>query len=79
MPSELGEPPKRLIGWSKVRLAPGEVREVTIQVDGSSSAHPFSYWDTASGDWQIAPGDYSVFLGNSSRSLVQVGTVHLDG
>ena len=38
-----------------------------------------SYWDTNSGTWQTAPGDYPVYVGNSSApaSLTLAGIVHV--
>ncbi|MEI7745588.1 MAG: glycoside hydrolase family 3 C-terminal domain-containing protein, partial [Chloroflexota bacterium] len=75
MPASLGEPPRRLVGWKKVTLAAGAREKVTIVVDGNSSAHPLGYWDTATRSWSIAPGEYGVYVGNSSRSLSLAGTV----
>jgi beta-glucosidase len=77
MPASLDEPPRRLIGWRKVTLPPGATETVTILVDGNSSAHPFGYWDTTSRSWAIAPGDYGVLVGNSSRNLSVAGTIRL--
>jgi beta-glucosidase len=77
MPAALNEPPRRLIGWKKVTLPPGAREKVTILVDGNSSAHPFGYWDTAARSWATAPGDYGVYVGNSSRSLSLAGTIRL--
>jgi beta-glucosidase len=77
MPASTGEPPKRLIGWQKVALNPGQSQAVTIEADANDSSHPFSYWDATSGQWQMANGTYSVYLGNSSRTtdLTLVGTL----
>jgi len=75
MPASLDEPPHRLVGWQKVSLQPGGSQSVTIEVDENDSSHPLSYWDTASNSWKVAPGTYTVFLGNSSRSLTQVDTI----
>jgi len=75
MPASLGEPPRRLIGWKKVTLAPGASTAVTILVDGNSSAHPFGHWDTAARRWAVAPGEYGVYVGNSARSTSLAGTV----
>jgi hypothetical protein len=38
-----------------------------------------SYWDTGSSSWRTAPGDYTVYLGDSSASasLRVVGTLHV--
>ena len=77
MPASLNEPPKRLVGWQKVKLNPGASQSVTIEVDQNDSSHPMSYWDTTSNSWQVASGTYTVYLGNSSAtaSLVTAGTI----
>ncbi len=77
MPAAIGEPPKRLVGWKKVFLQSGETQTVTLEVDQDDSSHPLSYWDVTSGSWQVANGDYSVYLGNSSRNVTLVGTFHV--
>lgn len=75
MPPNLNEPPKRLVGWQKVKLDPGASQSVTIEVDQNDSSHPISYWDSTSGAWTVAAGTYTVYLGNSSAatSLVSAG------
>jgi beta-glucosidase len=76
LPASIGEPPKRLVGWQKVMLAPGASQPVSIEVDVTDSSHPLSYWDVNSNAWLMAPGTYTVYLGNSSASssLTTVGT-----
>jgi beta-glucosidase len=74
LPATTGEPPRRLVGWQKVLLQPGQTQNVTIEVDENDSSHPLSYWDVNSSSWLVADGDYSVYLGNSSRNLTLVGT-----
>jgi beta-glucosidase len=73
LPSSTGEA-KRLVGWQKVPLNPGQQQSVTIQVNASDSSQPLSYWDVNSHSWLIASGTYTVYLGNSSRNLATVGT-----
>ena len=77
MPASLNEPPKRLVGWQKVLLQPGASQAVTIEVDQNDSSHPMSYWDTDTSSWLVAPGTYTVYLGNSeaAASLTKVGTI----
>lgn len=79
LPASIGEPPKRLVGWSKVGLNPGDSVAVGIVIDSNDSSHPLSYWDTGSSSWLIAPGDYTVYIGNSSApsSLQIAGTFHV--
>jgi beta-glucosidase len=74
LPPGIGEPPMRLVGWSKVLLQPGAQQAVTITVDASSSSHPLSYWSTGSGAWVVAPGVYTVYVGNSSDNVKAAGT-----
>ena len=77
LPASTGEPPKRLVGWLKVSVPPGAEMAATIEVDANDSSHPLSYWDVNSNAWVIAPGVYTVYLGNSSSgaSLVAAGTL----
>lgn len=65
LPSSAGEPPKRLVGWSKVRLKPGESREVAVAVD----ARNLSIYEPAGGGWKMTPGSYTFLVGSSSRDL----------
>ncbi len=74
MPAGLGEPPHRLVKWQKVTLQPGASQSVTIEVDENDSSHPLSYWDTTSDSWLVAPGQYTVYLGNSDANVTTVGT-----
>ena len=78
-PGSTGEPPRRLVQWQKVFLQSGAQRHVTVEVDANDSGHPLSWWDVSSNGWQIAPGDYSVYVGNSSSkaSLTLAGTFHV--
>jgi len=79
LPASTNEPPKRLVGWQKVSLQPGQQQSVTIEVDENDSSHPLSYWDTNSASWLAAPGSYTVYLGNSAAqsSLQVAGTFQL--
>ena len=79
LPAATGEPPRRLVAWRKVALQPGAKQTVTVQVDPNDSSHPMSYWDIKSGSWQTAPGDYPIYVGNSSApsALKLAGIVHV--
>jgi beta-glucosidase len=65
------------VGWQKVQLSAGGSQAVTIEVDQNDSSHPMSYWDTGTSSWTVAPGTYTVYLGNTSAtaSLTTVGTL----
>jgi beta-glucosidase len=77
LPAATGEAPKRLVGWQKTLLQPGQEQTLTIEVDLNYSSHPLSYWDVSSSSWLLANGDYTIYLGNSSRNVLSVGTFHV--
>jgi len=65
LPDSAGEPPKRLIGWARVELAPGESKQVSIPVDNER----LTIYDEASDSWKLVPGSYNVLAGGSSQDL----------
>lgn len=65
-PAEYGEP-KRLVGFQKVFLAPGEQKQVAIAVDPQTTNHPLSYWNTEMKNWQLIRGKVDFQLGRSSQ------------
>jgi beta-glucosidase len=58
-------PPRRLEGFGKVWLDPGERRKVTVALGPRAFAH----WDAASDAWVQKAGSYTVSAGTSSRDL----------
>ncbi len=77
LPISTGEPPKRLVGWVKVELAAGESRMVSVEVDPSATSRPLSYWNSNTKSWEIASGDYQVFVSASSRDIRLTGSLHV--
>jgi beta-glucosidase len=73
LPASAGEPPKRLVGWSKVRLDAGESKRVNVAVDPKY----LSIFDEAVNGWKLAPGDYAFMVGGSSQDLPLVQKVNL--
>jgi beta-glucosidase len=65
LPASAGEPPKRLIGWARVDLAPGESKAVTVAVDKER----LSVFDEAADAFRLVPGSYNVMAGGSSQDL----------
>jgi beta-glucosidase len=55
-------PPKELKGFSRVELAPGETKHVSIPL----GPRAFTYYDTSAKDWHADAGKYSVAVGRSS-------------
>ncbi|MBB3347136.1 beta-glucosidase [Sphingomonas sp. BK069] len=71
------QPPRRLVGFERVTLAPGESRRVTIAVDPAASHHPMSVWNKAQHAWVTPRGRYVLRLGTSSAlgDLLEAGSV----
>lgn len=64
--SEPGQPPKRLVAFQRVALAPGEARLVTLSLDPEASHHPFDVFDDDAKAFRPAAGPITVYLGTSS-------------
>ncbi|WP_163617812.1 glycoside hydrolase family 3 C-terminal domain-containing protein [Microbacterium sp. B35-30] len=67
LPDASGEPSKRLIGWERVTLEPGEHRnvQVTLSAEDLADMHLLEYWDAGASAWVTAPGTYTVSVGGS--------------
>jgi beta-glucosidase len=65
LPASADEPPKRLVGWSKVWLKAGESKDVSVSVD----AKYLSIYDESAGGWKLVPGGYTFMVGGSSQEL----------
>jgi beta-glucosidase len=73
LPASTGEPSRRLVGWQKIQLHPGESRTVTVKPDARS----MSIFNTDKDAWEIIAGDYEVWVGSSSRDTPLNATVHI--
>jgi len=56
---------RKLAGFARVDLAPGQAERVTVHV----SRRALSFWSVEANDWAVAPGARQVFVGASSRDL----------
>ncbi len=65
LPASTGEPPHRLVAWEPVELKAGESKTVTLKID---PLH-LSIFNVQQHDWQLVAGDYTLWVGGSSRSL----------
>ncbi len=69
------EAPKRLAGWAKVELNPGEAKSVSVTLQ---EPRVFGMYQSASKTWSISEGDYHIILAqdsadkNASRVTVQL-------
>jgi beta-glucosidase len=73
-PSSAGEPPKRLVGWSRVKLNPGESKDITVDVEPLF----LSIFNADQHAWQKVAGEYTFMAGGSSQSLPLKGTANLN-
>jgi len=62
--AHISRPERELKGFQKVRLAPGETQQVTVNLD----ARAFSYWDESAHKWVIDPGKFFIRVGDSSEN-----------
>jgi beta-glucosidase len=62
--AKVSRPERELKGFEKVRLAPGETKHVTLNLD----ARAFSYWDATAHKWTIDSGKFVVHVGDSSEN-----------
>ena len=58
-------PVRELRAFTKVALAPGESKRVTLPLDSRA----FAYFDTAAGNWRVDSGAYAVEAASSSRCI----------
>ena len=71
LPTAAQEPPKRLVGWEKVQLAPSESKTVTVKIEPKF----LSIFNEQKDDWELLAGEYKFFVGGSSRSTPLNATV----
>ncbi|KUM67756.1 glycoside hydrolase family 3 C-terminal domain-containing protein [Streptomyces curacoi] len=68
-------PRRELVAHGRVRLEPGEHKELSFEVPLSA----FDFWDVAKGDRRREPGPYELLAGASSEDIRLRTTVILDG
>ena len=71
LPAAANEPPKRLVAWERIPLAPGESQTVTLAIDPKF----LSIFNEEKDGWELLPGDYRFFVGGSSRWTPLTATV----
>jgi len=73
LPPSTGEPPKRLVGWDKVQLAPGESKQVTLTVEPQF----LSIFNVDKDIWELVPGEYRILVGASSADTPLMASLTL--
>jgi beta-glucosidase len=74
-PVASGEPPRQLVGFTRVSLAPGQSTRVSFTV----TPRDMSWWSDSANGWTQTEGQYSVYVGDSSAlsGLPLQGAFHL--
>ena len=68
-------PARELRAFTKIALRPGERRMVELSLQRRAFAH----YDVEHGRWTVAPGSYTIQIGESAASIVAEQTVTLAG
>jgi beta-glucosidase len=66
-------PEKELKGFVRVSLRPGEIKRVSVILNGRS----LSYYDVNAKRWRAEPGDFNVLVGRSSAQIEVQGKLTL--
>jgi beta-glucosidase len=62
--AKIERPARELKGYEKVRLEPGKTAHLTLALHHRSLA----YWDVTTNHWQVDPGKFVVYVGDSSEN-----------
>jgi len=71
LPAAAQEPPRRLVAWERIPLAPGESKTVTLAIDPKF----LSIFNEEKDGWELLAGEYQFFVGGSSRATPLTATV----
>lgn len=73
LPKGSDEPFKRLVGWKRVELAPGESQSVVVAVD----PRVLQTFDEGKNGWRALRGTYAIQVGSSSDNTPLVGSLRI--
>lgn len=73
LPGSSGEPFKRLVGWERVHLMPGESKAVAVTLNPVY----LSIFDVTADGWKLLPGEYKVAVGAASDDTVLTGSLDI--
>src|SRR5579859_1019012 len=71
LPKGTDEPYKRLVGWTRVALSPGESKIVSVPIDD----RVLKTFGEETNAWNMTPGNYPVSVGGSSDNTPLTGTL----
>ena len=73
LPKGSDESYKRLAGWKRVALSPGESQSLTIAID----PRVLQTFDETNDHWVLTPGEYQIMVGSSSDSTPLMGSLEI--
>lgn len=71
LPEGADETFRRLAGWQRITLAPGESKTVTVSID----PRVLQTFNEANSSWNLGAGEYEVFVGGSSDNTPLTGSL----
>jgi beta-glucosidase len=66
-------PVKELKGFSRVALDAGQLKTIKLTL----KPRDFAFWDIASNNWKVEPGDFDLLIGSSSRDIKFSKTINI--
>jgi beta-glucosidase len=72
-PTNCGEPPRQLRGFSRLQLAPGQAGHATFRLFWED----FAVWDVENHRWKVPLGAFQVYVGASSRDIRLTNTFNI--
>ncbi|KAG6366974.1 hypothetical protein INS49_001155 [Diaporthe citri] len=70
-PAAAGEPVRQLRGFDKTTIQPGEGVDVTFDLP----RRDLSVWGVAGQEWEVVKGEYTLYIGASSRDFKATATL----
>lgn len=70
-PDAAGEPVRQLRGFNKTTIQPGESADVTFNL----RRRDLSVWSVAGQEWEVVKGEYTLYIGASSRDFKATATL----
>jgi beta-glucosidase len=73
LPTAIKTAPRKLAGFTKIDLKPGQRSTVHIEINKQS----LSYWDVGTHQWVTPTGNVPVYVGSSSQDVRLQGTINV--
>lgn len=78
LPEAENQPPRRLVAFTKVEVAPGEHRDVEVVIDPADTHHPLSVWSRVHESFVVPAGTFRMHVGTSSEATQHAGSFDVE-